>query len=503
MRGLTHFAPIALIAGGIALIGIACSSAKQNIFDVDGKDGGIEGGLQLPNTACQGLECKRVVCDQTDMPNPDGLAEKEACESGDECQSGICSLSKKCAPLTTTITGKVYDPAGKNPLYNVLVYIPGGNDGDAPLPEIKEGVQCETCASVALSPTVSTISNTKGEFTLENVPVDKDIPVVVQVGKWRRKHTFSVNKACKPNEVPEGANGFRLPKNGTEGDMPHIAVTAGGCDALECLLRGIGVDDSEFVAGADPSGHIHVFNGSGGKFPGGPAAGGSVTDPTGGELWNDASKMASYDMVMLSCECGESNGNKGDTSEQATASPTARQAMWDYANMGGRIFATHYHYTWFKNSPQPDWQAVANWQSAGGGGAGDYNVDTTFPKGQAFSEWLMAVNASTTPGHIQLTDVTDSMSSVNPPAQSWIAKSETAVRYFSFNTPTTAPEEEQCGRAVYSDLHLMGISAGGKPFPGGCVVAGGLSGQQKALEFMFFDLAGCVQSDKTPVDVPK
>jgi hypothetical protein len=279
--------------------------------------------------------------------------------------------------------------------------------------------------------------------------------------------------------------------------MPHIAVTAGGCDALECLLRGIGVDDKEFVPGASTAGHIHVFNGSGGDFTGAPNAGGTTTDKLGGELWNDTAKMSAYDMVMLSCECSETNENKGGD----VGVPGARQAMWDYANAGGKIFATHYHYTWFKNSPQQDWQQVANW-NASGGGSGAYDVDQSFPKGASFADWLVNVNASSTKGTIQLTDVTNSLSNVNAPAQSWIKKGDNAVRYFSFNAPTAAAPEDQCGRAVYSDLHLMGISAGGASFPSGCPAPGGLSAQQKALEFMFFDLSGCVQADDTPPTPP-
>ncbi|MBX3189541.1 MAG: carboxypeptidase regulatory-like domain-containing protein [Labilithrix sp.] len=465
-QGLTYFAPFVLVAAGVAMAAAACSGAdKRSGFEQAPKEETPSATPFTPGeTPCQGLECKRVACDDPSV--------------------------------TTTITGKVYDPAGANALYNVMVYIPGGPNGDAELPEIKEGVSCETCASVALSPMVSTLTNTKGEFTLENVPVDKDVPVVVQVGKWRRKLKFDVTKACEANKVPDRE--FRLPRNGSEGDMPHIAVTAGGCDALECLLRGIGIDDSEFVPGHSTAGHIHVFNGSGGDFPGAPAAGGSTADPFGGELWNDPAKMASYDMVMLSCECSETNENKGG----AVGRPGARQSMWDYANMGGRIFATHFHYTWFKNSPQQDWQQTANW-NASGGGSGVHDVDTTFPKGVAFADWLVNVNASTTPGKIQLTDVTNSLSNVNAPVQAWIKKSETAVRYFSFNAPTDAEPENQCGRAVYSDLHLMGISAGGNSFPDGCPAAGGLSAQQKALEFMFFDLAGCVQADNTPPEPPK
>ena len=279
--------------------------------------------------------------------------------------------------------------------------------------------------------------------------------------------------------------------------MPQIAVTSGGCDALECLLRGIGIDDAEFVKGHDTSGHVHVFNGQGGKFPGAPKAGGSTADPFGGELWNDVEQLKKYDVTLLSCECDEYQENKGGP----VGRPGARQAMWDYANLGGKIFATHFHYTWFKNSPQQDWQQTANWGSGTSAGS-SYDIDQTFPKGASFADWLVEVNASTTKGKIALDGVTNSLSSVKAPSQSWIKQGDNNVRYFSFNTPIPEEPQNQCGRVVYADLHQVGsqtVSA----FPGGCPGPGGLSAQQKALEFMFFDLSGCVQADDTPPTPPK
>jgi hypothetical protein len=46
---------------------------------------------------------------------------------------------------------------------------------------------------------------------------------------------------------------------------------------------------------------------------------------------------------------------------------------------------------------------------------------------------------------------------------------------------------------VFSDMHVSGdsSSAPGKPYPTGCSTAA-LTPQEKALAFMFFDIASCV-----------
>jgi hypothetical protein len=79
------------------------------------------------------------------------------------------------------------------------------------------------------------------------------------------------------------------------------------------------------------------------------------------------------------------------------------------------------------------------------------------------------------------------------------ASSPGATEYFTFNTPVGAAADKQCGRVVYSDLHVGAASndyLGASTVPAGCA-AGNLSAQEKALEFMLFDLSACVVPDGT------
>ncbi len=67
--------------------------------------------------------------------------------------SPIASLAEPIK--TTSLTGKVYDPAGNNPLYHVFVYI-ANNPSDPDLTAFPAGITCDVCgATAAGSPLLS------------------------------------------------------------------------------------------------------------------------------------------------------------------------------------------------------------------------------------------------------------------------------------------------------------------------------------------------------------
>jgi hypothetical protein len=445
---------------------------------------------------------------------------------------------------STTISGKVYDPAGNNPLYNVVVYVPA-----TPLQPLPQGVPTgnDSCSCIALFKSgeiASTATAVDGTFTLTNAPVGSSVPLVIQIGKWR--HQVNVNvTACQDNPQPDKSLLLPATVAAPDDSMPDIAVSTGSADTLECLMTRIGLPASEYVAGAGGTGHVHVFSGG---DPTGMSAMGTPENPkmknapeSDTTLWDSVDHLMAYDITLLSCEGAETYN----------ANPANLEA---YLNQGGRVFASHYHYAWFAGPMEaiqgnqmigaPLTGAMYNAPTDWGTHLGDWNpdgmfmsipmqgtgylqgdiggiIDTTlngssmpFHKGVALQKWLGVVNALGQSGvpATELSifqprfDVTVGPS--NTPSQAWITSDSQGVagmtQYFSFDTPVNlnppmGPDPggvTYCGRAVYSDLHVGGdpSTSDMPPPPGGCM-SGPLSPQEKALEFMLFDLSSCVIPD--------
>lgn len=432
---------------------------------------------------------------------------------------------------STTISGAVFDPAGKNPLYNVVVYVP--NEAVQPLPQ---GATCDRCDTLySGKPIAAALTDAQGRFKLEHAPDGPNVPLVIQVGKWRRQVTITNVAPCQDNPQPDGS--LRLPKNRVEGDIPKIAISTGSLDTLECLLRRVGIDEAEYVPGGAGDGRIHIFQGSG-RFVGrgggrrcmqgaggvgGSAAGAGGTSGMSScteapntnppaprshmALWNSSQDMMKYDMVLLSCE-GEETSSMN------------QQVLHDYASAGGRVFASHFHYAWFNTGPYAS-ENLAVW-TPGGNDLGDINASivttlsdgSPFAKGTAMLQWLGLVNALTN-GLLPIEQARHNadVNAMHPHSQPWIvadanARVPGATQYFSFNTPTglmPAPTgaDAACGRVVFSDLHVGAASQDRprEPVPSGCG-GGDLSPQEKALEFMLFDLSSCVTPDRVPPTAP-
>jgi hypothetical protein len=309
--------------------------------------------------------------------------------------TGLCTQQQACAGgATTSIEGYVTSPNGVLPVPNAVVYVP-----DGAVAPFGAGVVCEGCAKA--SSLVSTTTDANGHFFLPNMPVSAaapkvtDIPVVVQLGRWRKQFTITTT-ACTNTLVPSvgGAAANKtaaLPAVQTATDnIPLTAISTGQVDGLECVFRKMGVADSEFTDGSGV-GRIRLYQDNGAAISSG--------SPKASTLYGTAAEIEKFDAAIFGCV--------GSEKMKATADLTN---VFNYANKGGRVFATHFSYVWLYNKatkagggsvagPMPAWNGTVNtfdpanekqWNGTAAPGSLSAFVDTSFPKGVLFSTWLQA-----------------------------------------------------------------------------------------------------------------
>jgi hypothetical protein len=497
-----------------ALVGTACG--KVITLPATGGTGGtggaiVTGGGDTGNSGTGGAT----------GPGSSSTSTLQVSEAGPHCIGLQCvASSDACAAQgkpPTTISGVVYDPAGALPLYNVYVYVPN----QKPDPIVPGNPTCTSCQAPASgSPVIGASTDKDGKFTLSQgpgdtwgVPSGDNLPLVLQIGKWRRQLVMPHIDACADNPLPDSptpSQKLRLPAKTSEGDMPYIAFTS-GCDPAECFLRHVGIDDSEFVPpGSAGGGHVVFYTGQDANSLG---ANGSGSQIAGGNTWSetytwwaDVADLKQYDLVFDACECNANDRGAG-----------AYQAMHDYVAGGGRLLSSHYYYNWLAPPTGPtDFQGVVSWALPEGIGPSyqNYYVDMSFPKGQAFGGWLQDLGVTTTLGVITLADTRYDMNGVNPGTTRWLYNADAvgadagsyATMLMSFNGPVGQPPASQCGRVMFSDVHISGTSDD-STFPNECAGAdpdGSHAVNEKAQEFLFFDLFSCVQDDtQPPVPIPQ
>lgn len=441
-------AMVFLMAIPLAGAASSCNGTALNGTETGGPDASVGGNMDYGFPGCTGLQCQ---------------------------------VANKCGTKDgTAISGVVNIPAGNLPLYGAKVYVP-----NSPVTTLTAGASCDRCDNLLSGDPITTATtDTMGRFTLANVPSGDNIPIVVQAGKWRRQLTIPHIDDCSATSVDPTTT--RLPRTQAEGNIPLIALTTGGLDALECLLRKLGIADSEFSLPTG-NGRVHLYAGTGGSDRYQASIAGGAALPNATTLWGTLDSLKKYDVVTLSCEGQQYPGTK---------STAARQAMLDYINLGGRVFASHYHNIWITGGPNP-LNTVLTYNDRPDIGSTTADVITTFTKGADFADWLVNVGASApnARGKLMLSAAQNTVQSVNTNvARAWLTvPSQNNIQYLSFDTPIGTAAAQQCGRMVLSDVHVSSgdVSSPTKPFPSGCTTTS-LSPQEKALIFFLFDISNCL-----------
>jgi hypothetical protein len=397
----------------------------------------------------------------------------------------LCSQIPKCESGRTTVRGTVITGAAINPdpVYGATVFIPNLPPGDK-LPPLPAGPSCSQCTPLTGDATVTAaISGPDGAFSLYDVPAGTGIPLVVQLGRWRYETTIDVTP-CTDNPLPLGK--ARLPRTQWEGNIPLTAIATGNLDALECVLRKMGVADTEF-SNPTGAGRIQLYRNNGAVY--------DAATPNQAVLVDAPAAWDKYDQILFACE-----------GIQTDETAPALQNFINYTNKGGRVLATHFSYTWLYqngafatagawqvNQPPPPSPLIAN-------------IDTTTQRGQDFATWLGLVGAlsTSTPPQIAIGDPRHDLNAV--PAglggQRWIySDSPSNVQEMVVTTPVGASPDQSCGRVIYTDFHVANAANGALTFPAECT-GNDLTPQEKLLEFALLHLGSCPGFNGTPPPVP-
>lgn len=501
----------------------------------------------VTDCANEGLSCG---VGQACVGGIDGPTE---CVAAVDMNCEVCPAIPTCGngAEPTRLTGRVVTPgraddntANQVGVPNALVYILRSTDA-AELPSISTGVpsdsqSCDRCDEQDLGPLlVGAVTDATGNFTLEgNVPVGVDALLVVKVGKFRRATTLSVpaEGACQTTALPTSLpdNPTRLPRNTADGvavNIPHIAISTGRIDAMECVFEKMGIATSEFGNfGADT--RIHVYRGEG---PTGNREGARLDDstPADEDLYGSFDRMRGYDLVVADCEGGGWDG-RNELSPNFFPERIATGAnVQEYVNRGGRLFASHLSFSWLHENGTTAYSdadpiatglaAAATWDTAyqaGGNlsttGTGVVSIVGTrpnvSPRIQSFADWLASdeVDVASPPDYeFAMTDPRSLAQTLGSSTEEFVYREDGngRVQQFSFNTPYGAPEAAACGRVAYSGFHVATTGGSGNPFqnaifPTHCQNAlannGNLTDQEKVLLYMLFDVGACVGDEPIP-----
>jgi hypothetical protein len=480
---------------------LSCGTCAGNVSCGGGGTPNVCGTTCVPATcATLGADCGAVAdgcggllaCGTCAANQTCGALTANVCGYSTPC-TGLCLQQTSCAgTATTSISGTVYAPNGVDPLVNVLVYVPNG-----PVLPFAPGVSCDNCSSsVSGAPLVSAITAVDGTFTISDMPVGTGIPLVIQNGRWRRQVVVPSVAACV--DTPVAASLTRFPRNKSEGDIPLMAFSTGTVDSLECVMLKIGIDAAEVTAPGG-TGRIQLYVGLDDPDSYAMGGAGAPGSPLESELWSTQAALDQYDMVLFPCQ--------GD---QTTRSAAVQQNLIEYANAGGRIFATHFSYVWLYDdapfSGTADW--VVNQMTAISPDPQTAYINTAFPKGLALAQWLQVLYPSSALGQVQINTLRHDFDGVVAPSTLWVSIDDPTYgvlpMHYSFNTPIAAPAAQQCGRVLFNDYHVENSElnqTNGDIFPAECL-GGPMTQQEKMLEFMLFDLGSCIVPDQ-PTCVPK
>jgi len=406
------------------------------------------------------------------------------------CQGLFCQVARCGSGQDTRLRGQVTVPNGVDPLAKAVVYVPES----AQLPPLSAELSCELCRNPIAGRAVTfTYSGSDGRFELRGVPAGQSIPLVVQKGRFRRLTKVAV-PACVTTELPREQT--RLPRRRSEGDLPQLAVAAGDHDAIECVLRQIGIADEEFQT-PEQRASIHLYDN---QKPGTESRPGQLQLAS---LLSDRVRLLRYQMLFLNCS--------GTTYSQGLLQDAAvRSNLIEFLRRGGRLYATDWSYDFVQQLPElapfvcfeddKDCSVTTPHgfhRAVASGGTGDPLTAAVTPQAQGLRDFLSRLPSPIDAGQVPVSELLPGWVQIARAAQD-PARYPSTIYLQGLSTgklrPLTVafeyPPQAGCGRVLFSSYHTRERTLP-RPFPTYCPL-GAMLPQEHVLEYLLFELADCL-----------
>jgi hypothetical protein len=420
-------------------------------------DGGVDGAVCVPRAErCgSGGEHEQCAADGSGwsvVPCPGGLP----CDGA----TGRCACP---AGSETTLTGRVLLPNGREPVSRALVYVPVGEPTPPPA-----GPHCQTCIDTS-GFAAWTETAADGTFRLTGVPAGSRL-VVVEKGYFQRVVPVEV-EACVAAALEEERT--RLPRDGSEGYLPYLAVVTGSFDRMEDVLAQLGL----------AAGSYDVFEGV--FCDGGGCDGASA-------LLTDLGRLLSYHVVFLNC------GMHYDLLEVLADREDVRENVRAYVRQGGRLYVTDQSYDFIEQAlpslfdfAGSDAVPVDEPETHGYAQCGyEFSEDGIAVPGEVLDAellaWLEALGVTAGP-RIELTGFLRSwavLREVSDPARGRAWVDGLIPRHdwqcVDGRHPMTVSADVECGKVLYSSYHTVEGSAGELP-------------QEKVLMYLALEIGTCLE----------
>ena len=311
-----------------------------------------------------------------------------------------------------------------------------------------------TSARRPQSALVSAVTGVDGKFTLMNPPVGTNMPLVIQLGHWRRVVSVNVTACHGQRRSPPRRRTCRATaRRGTSRSSRSPPATS---TSLECVLRKMGIDDGEFtnpvLSGSVPTGagRVHVYQ----AHPGNAGDGGAVIDDDDAARGrarrhaDDARTATTWSSSPARADATTSR--RRDQTERHQLRQRGRPRLRDALQL--RVALQRRARS---PAPRPGTSTQGSYRRP----AHRASSTQTFPKGQALSRrGSQLVGASTTLGQIPVQRRAQRLRPASSRRRSAGCTRRRRTRRCPSTTRSTRrsarPPAKQCGRVLFSDFHV-------------------------------------------------